>query len=325
MKGFKFLAFSALLFWGIIFFIKPASAVIISPTVIDHEAAPGMSVSGKLRFTHTDSRDQTYYIIVQKFAPWGEEGLQTYLPEDDIQGLPSWFDINGNSYTLSQGETKEVDYTISIPPNAEPGGHYAAVFISTSPEDPEEESGVGMGARTGVLFLVNVSGEVTEQANLESFKTNKKIFSHLPANLSLRIKNTGNVHLRPKGSLEVRNMWGGIVARVEANPGNSAVLPNSIRRINTWWIKSEKIAEGGFTAGLINEWRNFALGKYTATVNVKYGSKNVPLEEASTSFWVIPWRMLTILLVLIVVFLIVMKFYNKAVVSSAMKKSSKKK
>ncbi len=325
------------LFWSIFAIIcafglfgGPANAlaVAVSPVVIEHDLAPGMSASGKIRVTNTMDEDAVYYIGAQRFLPVGEEGRQEYIVnEEDVMSFYKWFSFNENKLIIPPKSTVEVEYTINAPLDAEPGGHYGAVFLSLDPPDLEPETtGSKIAPKTGVLFLVKVAGDITEQANIESFTVNKKVLSHLPAFFDLRIRNTGNIHFRPKGTLEIRNMWGGVVARVPANPRNSAVLPSSIRRINTWWAKSETMASGGrFIDGLANEWHNFALGRYTAKVDVKYGSSNTAFPAQEVSFWVIPWRMGLILFIALVILFFVMKAYNKAIVSKAIKNSSKKK
>ena len=286
-------------------------AITVSPPLIDQEISPGMSVKGEIVIINDTSSDQTYYSVIQSFVPKGEEGDQEYLPETDVAGLPSWIHLEEKQISLKPGESKKIKYTIDVPPNAEPGGHYATVFYSLSPSKNMKGTGIGIASKTGILFLIRVSGDIVEQANIESFTSNKNLFTHLPAMLSLRIRNTGNVHIRPFGTLEVRNMWGGVVARVEANPKKSAVLPNSIRRLDTWWIKSTNIDENsGFLAELKNEWRNFALGRYTAKVNVKYGKSKTSLPEKVVSFWVFPWAIISIIVGLLILLLILMKFYN---------------
>jgi hypothetical protein len=309
------------------FLTHDAKAMLVSPVVIEHEMSPGESVSGKMRVTNTADQPQTYYTIIQKFVAVGERGKQEFLEEDDVMGLPSWFDIKDSRYNIATKETAEIEYTITAPPNAEPGGHYVAVFFTTTPpEDIGETSGAGITSKTGILVLVTIAGDIIEKAEIETFDTSKKVFGHLPAYMSLRIRNSGNIHIRPSGTIEIRNMWGGIVAKIPANPNNSAVLPNSIRRLDTWWAKSNKIAkDAGFFKGLYNEWNNFAVGRYTAVVNVKTSNTGTAFEAQEASFWVIPWRMITVLVSLLVILFIIMKFYNKAIVSSAIKKSSKKK
>lgn len=305
-------------------FCIPAQAVVLSPVIIDHYVQPGKAVTGKISITNDRDVPVVYYVTVQRFMAEGEEGDQKYLPETDIAGLPSWFTFSEKNFVVQPKKTKDIVYTVSAPLNAEPGGHYATVFFSTSPEAQGKASGVGVTAKTGAVFLVRIAGEVKEKANIESFTVNQGIFSHLPAMMSLRIRNTGNVHFRPTGTLTVRNMWGGIVAKVQANPRNGAVLPNSIRRLDTWWAKSDQIAQGGFIEQLKNEWRNFAFGRYSATVDVKYGSLNVPLEPRSVVFWVFPWRLTLIFVLCLGIIYMLLRLYNKLIIKAALKEARRR-
>ncbi len=326
MKHFlKGLAGIVSLAFGGFLFANGAQAIVVSPVIMDHDLSPGMTVSGKIMVTNESDGQQTYYTSFSTFIAEGEEGHQQFLQaEDDQVGIPSWFELSETAIVVQPKNSKELEYKITVPPNAEPGGHYAALFLSTSPETSEKTSSVGLSSKTGILFLIRVEGDITESASLKSFTVERPMFDHLPAVMSLRLENTGNVHIRPQGVLTVRNMWGGIVARVPANPKNSAVLPHSIRRLDTWWLKSEEIAEGGgFFAGLQNEWKNFALGRYEASVDVKYGSRSTPLEAGSVTFWVIPWRILVLAGGMIAVLFIVMKLYNQMIVSAALKKPKK--
>jgi len=323
MKALRLISLCILPLVGCIFLSSAAHAITVSPVIIDQEIAPGMRVNGKLMVTNDGKSPQTYYVSVQTFVPMGEEGEQQYLDETDIKGLPSWFTFSDKAFTLESAKTKEVSYSIIVPPDGEPGGHYAAVFFSTTPEVEKDRTSIGVAAKTGIVFLVDVSGNVREQADIESFTANQPIYSHLPAMMSLRIRNTGSVHFRPTGTLSIRNMWGGIVARVPANPKQSAVLPNSIRRLDTWWVKSMDLAPGGFWAEVTNEWQNFALGRYVATVDVHYGSQNIPLEARTVSFWVLPWALGLLLLGAIIILLLGMGLYNRLIISMALKRSKK--
>lgn len=331
MKQIKYLFWSLFILicaFGLFGNATNAFAVVVSPVIIEHELSPGMSASGKIRVSNTTDEDAKYYIGAQRFLPVGEEGRQEYIEnKDDVMSFYRWFSFDQGVVIIPPKSTIEVSYTISAPLDAEPGGHYGAVFLSLDPPDLEKEtSGSKISPKTGVLFLVKISGDVIEQANIESFTVNEKVISHLPTFFNLRIHNTGNIHFRPKGTIEVRNMWGSVVARVPANPRNSAVLPNSIRRINTWWTKSETLASGeGFVAGLANEWRNFGLGRYVAKVDVRYGSGNIALPAQEVSFWIVPWRMGLILFIGLIILFFAMKAYNKAIIAKAIKNTSKKK
>ena len=82
----------------------------------------------------------------------------------------------------------------------------------------------------------------------------------------------------------------------------------------------EEQATKGFFAGLKKEWNNFAFGRYTAHLDIVYGSEG-ETAKASTSFFVIPWRILSIVIislaVLLFLFSLGLKRYNRWIILKA--------
>jgi hypothetical protein len=298
--------------------LKQVRAFSVSPVVIDLEVAPGTAAQGKIQVTNTDSQRRTYYVSVQKFVAKGEDGQQDFLPEEDQTGLASWITPDQRSVTLQPGETAPFSYVVSVPLNAEPGGHYAALFFSDRPT-VEGDTAVGVGAKVGVLFLLRVPGDILESARVESFRTTSERINRLPAYFELRVRNLGSVHLRPEGSVVIRNMFGSTVANVPANPRQAAVLPNSVRRFESAWANTFEEERGGFVAELKNEWKNFGIGRYTAEAQVLYGEQKQELR-ATTMFWVIPWRVIVVVIALLVLLIVLLSLYNRMVVRAALKK-----
>jgi hypothetical protein len=135
------------------------------------------------------------------------------------------------------------------------------------------------------------------------------------------VKNLGSVHIHPQGFIIIKNILGKVVARIPANPANSAVLPNSIRRMETDWEKTPD-QSGGFFTQLGDEWKNFALGRYTATVDATYGSTNAALTGPATSFWVFPWRLSLLSVILVIALIFLIRGYNGMVIKQAMRKKN---
>jgi len=304
-----------------------AKALSVSPAVMDFDLDPGTQKSGKISLYNDTNNPHTYSINTQRFKAGGEDGAPDILDEETdnvVNDLKDWIKFpRDQKITLQPGELKDFNFNIEVPVNAEPGGHYAVVFFSIS-SDVEEGSGIGLGAKLGVLVMVNISGEIKEGSNIESFTIKNSFISHLPAEMTLRIKNSGTNYFRPKGNVTIRNIFGKEVTKIPCNPKASAVLPNSIRRIDTWWVKDDKsIDDKGFISGISNEWKNFGFGYYTATAYVTYGTKDVKLEPMTVSFWVIPWRICLATLLGLAVLYGIIYLYNKAIISSAMKKQKK--
>lgn len=307
---------------------QPSWALTVSPTVFDQTSDPGKSLKGSVTLTNETDAAQTYYTSVQNFVAEGEDGRQSFLPETDLSGLASWLKPGMKMVTLKAGESKNIDWTMELPAQAEPGGHYAAMFFSTQ---PPSDSGVtvGIGAKLGVLFLLNVNGNIKEQAAVESFRVfegdsafggHETVWlSHLPADFELRVRNQGSVHIRPTGNVVLTSMIGRESGSIDVNPLDSKVLPNSIRRVRSVWGPVDLPERQGFFTELKNEWKGFALGRYTATAQLTYGVSKQALE-ARVSFWVFPWRTVSLSLVVLLLLVLGIKAYNRMVISSAMHK-----
>jgi hypothetical protein len=122
---------------------------------------------------------------------------------------------------------------------------------------------------------------------------------------STRVKNEGSVHQQPVGQILVKDMFGGAVANVNVNLNQNNVLPASIRQF-----------PGVLDSTVIGN--RFLFGRYTADLKMSYGSEGQTMT-ASTSFWVIPYRLvgfaLLLLLIAFIVIRIALKRYTERVVA----------
>jgi hypothetical protein len=309
---------------AIFIFGHSAQAMTVSPVLYDYEVEPGGSRQGSIALSNDGNRPELFALEANNFVPFGEDGAQQYVEEETPTGLASWMTFDRPSILLQPGETAAFPFVVTVPKDAEPGGHYASIFFSRVP-DATEGSGVGVGGAIGVLVLVNVTGDVHEEARIESFVVRgPRIHHRLPVYFDTRIRNLGSVHFRPRGELVIRNVFGRVVSRSSVNPKNSAVLPNSIRRVETAWARATEEGPGGFFAEIKNEWKHFAIGPYTASVSMVYGSKAWQLEGAEVSFWVIPWRLILVAFVGVLSLVLLGVGYHRMVAAAVLAKERKR-
>jgi hypothetical protein len=307
--------------------VESAHALGLSPVMFDYDLNPGESVEGIVRVENDTNSEQTYYTSAQNFIPNGESGQQTFIEDAAPSGLMTWIAFESPSVTLAAGEGRDVRWMIRIPEVAEPGGHYAAGFFST--QAPSAQKSVGVGAKTGVLFLVNVSGNIRESLEVESFNIvsrdlqERATFDRVPVHFDLRVRNTGSVHVKPEGVITVKNTLGNTVQVISVNDVNSRVLPGSVRRLTAEWSSPEASTDAGFFSELKSELSSFAIGRYTANVEIVYGRTGQKLEVVKT-FWMFPWRVATVFFVGLMVLAILLKGYNRMVIRGAISKGAKK-
>lgn len=235
-------------------------SITILPPKFELFANPSDVVSERIRIRNDSSFPVTYAIVVEDFTSSGEEG-HVVLEEDGTDNsysLATWIEPQVKEIVLQPNEEQSVGFNINVPRDAEPGGHYASILFQSS--GSTTAGGASVTQRIGSLILLKVTGNVDEIAEIESFDAPARSQKG-PVTFSLRIKNDGNVHLRPKGTIIITNLFGKKVAEFPLMGAN--VLPGSTRKMNTDWEKTN------------------LLGSYTATLVATYGQQSLPLTAAT--------------------------------------------
>ncbi|HDZ54482.1 hypothetical protein LCGC14_0103040 [marine sediment metagenome] len=316
---------------GVMLLPQGAQALTVSPVRVELAADPGANVKGVILLINEQEGTRTFYSSLENFEALGETGTPTFI--ESAEGLATWIET-ASQVTIEQGEKKEVPYTIIVPQDADPGGHFAAIFWSTSPPRAEEEGGVSIGVKLGVLILLRVSGEIEEEGGLLEFNAQDKqsFFSSLPITLTYRFQNGGGDRVKPEGEITIKNIFGRISAVLPANESEGNVLPQSIRKFQVTWDITQKEGElntrqaqkddekVGFFGAVKRQWSDFHFGRYTTQLNLNYGAENEK-AEAGFSFFVIPWQLLSIILFVVMVVgllsKIAIKRYNQWIIARA--------
>jgi len=280
----------------------------ISPPLLSLNADPGQVLHADMRVRNVTSQTLLSHAQYNDFVAGGEDGQPKILLNDTEQSPYSIKDWLGSIATVSLAphEQKSIAVTITVPSNASPGGHYGVIrFTGTPPE--LDQSAVSLSASVGTLILVTVSGNIHEQAKLIEISTsqnnkNRSLFEYGPITITARVQNTGNVHLQPQGTITVTNMWGKRVANFQVNQSKGNVLPQSIRR---------------FSVTLNNK---LLFGRYKIMADVVYG-KDSTIVSRSAYFWVIPYKLIVIILAILVLIVFLIRRYNRLIVKRARKGS----
>lgn len=247
------------------------AGLVISPPKTEKTITEGESFSDVIKVTNSTSSDLVLNVSIADFGPKDETGEPSFgEPEESI--LAGWISID-KSISLGSGETKEVPYTVAVPANAEPGGHYGAVFFEPVVQTgPASGSGTTIAFKIDTLLLITVPGDIVYNGRIREFSTNKSFFvdSSNLVNFVSRFENLGTVHVKPKGTIAIRNLLGKTVAQLIVNEDSANILPDSIRRFENEWPKK------------------YGFGFYSATLNLGYGENQT--IAATSGFWMIPWK-----------------------------------
>jgi len=316
------------LFGSILLTDNQTLALTISPPLREFTADPGTEFSDVIKLINEDDVEKTFYATIEGFRARGEKGEPEFFQTADETQLATWITLEETAVTLKPREKREIEYTISVPEKASAGGHYAAIFWSSTPPQMKEKTGVGVVTKVGSLILVRVSGEIKEEMRLIDFSTSQKFYNRLPVQFFVAFENSGNVHLKPMGEIEIEPKILGIGGgKISVNEGGGNVLPKSIRRFDASWQKTALPPSRAtnvvsrFFEELKNEWKNFALGSFEANLFVLFGATPPQTVERTLTFYVFPWRVIlvgliaAILLILILARLI--RAYNRWIIKKA--------
>jgi hypothetical protein len=192
-------------------------------------------------------------------------------PSKDIQ---DWISLPG-SVEVEENQEVEVSYTVTVPEDAAPGGHYGTVFVLQE-LGKNDEGAVGMVAKVGSLIILKVEGDIVEQVELTDFGISDEKDNPNDVAFGINIKNTGNVHVTPYGRIEVKDGEGNIVKGIDAEPVfDGKGVQTGVRAVD--YIRfnpDKKIVLPGQTRNFNVVWQKAPEADYTAQFTMKYDGAN---------------------------------------------------
>ena len=253
---------------------------VVGPGKIELEIPAGDSRTIELLVTNRTGEPREYNFEVEDITGSRDGSSSVTLLGDDYgpYTLRDYLTIPDVSVPIDHAERVRIPVTIRSPADAEPGGRYGSVLVTTASRSAE---GAGAGvaassalvARIGTLFFITVPGDVERAGELQDFTTippGKMFFGEGPVRLSLLYDNTGSVHLNPYGEIRITNMLGEEVGFLELEPWFA--LPESLRFREVSWD------------------RDLLMGRYTATAHINRGYDDI-VDTMEVTFWVLPWKL----------------------------------
>ena len=160
---------------------------------------------------------------------------------------------------------------------------------------------------------------------IANFSTDAGFYEYPPITLTTKFQNTGNVHIRPKGNIFIKDWLGRQVAVLDVNQTQGSILPNSARVFQASWNDGFITVENKMQAGEPKFDKN---GKIEKTLNIKWDRifdlrigrytaselmvLSTPTKDvtylAESSFFIFPWKV--VLGALIFVIFAGLGFYN---------------
>jgi hypothetical protein len=300
-----------------------AISLSVYPSSFDLHAKPGDTVNDKFRVKNNTNQTLQLMVMTKKLVTDPNSGQPVPIDPTKEDTYISWVKFDKPDFTALPQEWTDIPFTITIPKDSA-FGYYYVFEIKQQDEIKPSGNGAVVQGRVSIAALLTVdNAKTTAVAKMVDFKPQSMVNEYLPVTFEATIQNTGNVHVRPRGNIFIRGLGDKDLATIEVNETHGAVLPNGKRTYTADWrdgfLVNEPVMEDGKqktdsngkpVTHLVVNWNkltDFRFGKYTATLFLVYDTgKRDETLEATTSFWVIPWKALLIVIagILLVVFII---------------------
>ena len=213
-------------------------SITLSPVSKKYTLDAGQTVEESMTVVNDGQTDYDFVVYSRPYSmPSGESNYdspnftQTTMNADAY----SWVQLKQSKFRLKAGESTKVDYTIRVPANATPGGHYGVIFAETQPaEDTNAGNAVIRKKRVGSIIYATVNGD---------YKTSGEIVGSAipfwqpqpPLKITGTVKNDGNVDFTNATKFEVKDIFGNVKYSIEKD---FVVLPDTTRNMTFEWTES---------------------------------------------------------------------------------------
>ncbi|NQU74042.1 MAG: hypothetical protein HQ547_04985 [Candidatus Omnitrophica bacterium] len=182
----------------------------ISPNRIEINVAPSKIYRDTMTVSNKENHDLNISLRVDDW----------FKTSDNLK----WLKVRPLKFRLKKGEEKQINYKIKVPKNAK-GELSAMIFVEAKPRKPGKGM-VTINTSIGVPIYAMIEGTERFEAEVEALE----VVSPLPLELAVTIKNSGNVHIRPEGTIDIRNKEGKLLT-LPLNKYNYPILPGSSRTL----------------------------------------------------------------------------------------------
>jgi P pilus assembly chaperone PapD len=259
--------FLALVMGAISFGAAPAAAqldLVVSPIRAEHQVEAGASETNVISVKNEGKGSERIKVYLEDWQLDAKGDVTYSRAGTNPHSCSAWLQVNPTDFRLDPG-TREVRYTLTVPPGVKPGTYWTAIVLEGLPAIEGKSVGRRMGVhgRIGVVIYETV-GKPEIKAAFNDFQVHPGK-GKLTFNLALT--NSGTAFYRLKKSWVIlKNSQGQEVSRIEVP--DIPVLPGTSRDLEfskeltlpPGEYQAEAVLDVGRTA-LLGSKKNFSIGR----------------------------------------------------------------
>lgn len=206
-------------------------SITLSPVNKHYELRAGETKTDELTIINDGKVAYDFIVYAKPYSVTSEN----YDPDFSTQATNAdayrWVEFGTVKYRLQAGESTKVPYTITVPANATPGGHYGVLFAETQPQNTTGGNAVVRKKRVGSILYATVKG--TYETGGQFGGANIPFLQlQAPLKVTTTTSNTGNTDFINSVSVKVTDLFGNLKYETEKD---YAVLPQTSRKMSLEW------------------------------------------------------------------------------------------
>jgi P pilus assembly chaperone PapD len=239
---------------GLLLFLFPfisapfseAISISVAPIRVEHNVPAGGSITEAISIVNDDTSPTHIRVKIEDWSLTQDGAISFAKGGSQPYSAAPWIKVNPREFTLGPGQSQDVRYSLTVPKDAAPGGYRAAIIFATvpRPNPGEKQKRVALEGRIATILYQTVgrpvpSGEITGL----SFKLN----SEGRPEFTISFRNTGQVQIRTRGEILIRDKAGKEVAKLPLP--DLPILPQSRRDFKV--SAEDRLPRGEYVAELI--------------------------------------------------------------------------
>ena len=257
----------AVLMLTAVIWTAPASAqmdLVVSPVRAEHQIEAGTSETNILQVKNEGKQAERVKVSLEDWQLDAKGDLTFSRAGKNPRSCSAWLQLNPTDFRLDPG-TREIRYTLTVPPGVKPGTYWTAIVVEGMPPLEGKSAGrmMGMHGRIAVVVYETV-GKPEIKADFQDFQVHPGK-GKLTFNLALTNSGAAFYRLR-KSRIILKNSQGQEVSQIEVP--DIPVLPGASRNLE--FSKDLTLPPGQYLAeavldvgrsALLGRKQTFTLGK----------------------------------------------------------------
>lgn len=216
--------------------LQSGESMTLSPTSSKLNLDAGSVHEGKVTIVNDGSQPYDFLLYARPYSIIDNQYNNPNFTEvNSTTDVYKWVSFPKTKYRVEAGATVTAPYTMRIPKDAAPGGHYGIIFAETQPAD-EQPSGsmILRKKRVGSILYVTVNGDYKLVGNIEEPST-PFWQSSPPLRAYVTASNDGNADFTDSTRMIVKDVFGNTKYDVKKD---FQVLPATSRTMTLEWSKA---------------------------------------------------------------------------------------